>query len=472
MNVKILIAPARPCPHIRAPHGRAHTKSQRQPLARNLLCEQIMMQRTTNWLMIPSLSLGLALGACSGADIDIPPPGQLAKSDVERDLAPSVAPAEAQELVAGNTAFAIDAYHQLIQPGDNLFYSPLSVSIALAMTYGGARTDTEVQMAEALHYTLPQAQLHPAFNWLDLELGSRGQGARGADGKAFRLNVTNATFGQVGYEFLPSYLDLLALNYGAGMSLLDFMADPEAARKEINDWVAARTENKIPELLPQGIIKPDTRLVLTNAVYFNAAWKTPFEPEGTANLVFHAPGGDVTVPTMRGEIGDLKGASGPDYQAVSLPYDGDELDMVIIMPDQDAFAAFEASFDAAVLQDILGALGPSGYGALRMPRFEFRSQADMVPVLRSLGMEDAFTESADFSGMDGARNLMITAIQHEAFVKVNEAGTEAAAATGVVAGPTSAPLELAIDRPFLFLIRDIETGAIIFLGRVLDPSAS
>jgi serpin B len=433
-----------------------------------------MMQKTTNWLLIPSLSLGLALGACSGDDsnIDIPPPGQLAKSDVERDLAPTVPAAEAQELIAGNTAFALDAYHQLIQPGENFFYSPLSVSVALAMTYGGARTDTETQMAEALRYTLPQAELHPAFNWLDLELSSRGQGAQGADGKAFRLNITNATFGQVGYEFLPAYLDLLALNYGAGMSLLDFMADPEAARKQINEWVSARTEKKIPELLPQGIIKPSTRLVLTNAVYFNAAWNTPFDPDRTANRVFHAPGGDVTVATMSGEIGDLRGASGPGYQAVSLPYDGDELDMVIIMPDQGMFDAVEASLDTAAVQAILGALGPSGYGALSMPRFEFRSKSDMVPALKALGMEDAFTEFADFSGMDGGRNLMITAIQHEAFVKVNEAGTEAAAATGVVAGPTSAPTELVIDRPFLFLIRDIETGAIIFLGRVLDPSAS
>jgi serpin B len=250
------------------------------------------------------------------------------------------------------------------------------------------------------------------------------------------------------------------------------MADPEAARKEINDWVSARTEEKIPELLPQGIIKPDTRLVLTNAVYFNAAWKTPFEPDRTANLVFHAPGGDVTVATMRGEIGDLRGAAGPGYQAVSLPYEGDELDMVIIMPDAGMFDAVEAGLDATAVQDILGALGPSGYGALRMPKFEFRAKADMVPALQALGMADAFTEIADFSGMDGARNLMITAIQHQAFVKVNEAGTEAAAATGVVAGPTSAPSELVIDRPFLFLIRDIETGSIIFVGRVLDPSAS
>jgi serpin B len=431
-----------------------------------------MMQKSTNWLLIPSLFLGLALGACSDAGTDIPPPGQLAKSDVERDLEPNVAAAEAQELVAGNTAFAIDAYHQLIQPGKNLFYSPLSVSMALAMTYGGARTNTETQMASALHYTLPQEQLHPAFNWLDLELSSRGQGAQGADGKAFRLNVTNATFGQIGYEFLPTYLDLLALNYGAGMSLLDFMADPEAARGQINDWVAARTEDKIPELLPQGIIKPDTRLVLTNAVYFNAAWKTPFDPDSTANRVFHAPGGDITVATMSGTISGLQGASGPGYQAVSLPYDGEELDMIIIVPDEGMFDAVEASLDTAAVQAILSGLGPSGYGALSMPKFEFRSKADMVPTLQALGLEDAFTENADFSGMDGTRNLLITAIQHEAFVKVNEAGTEAAAATGVVVGPTSAPAELVIDRPFLFLIRDVETGAIIFVGRLLDPSAA
>lgn len=429
------------------------------------------MTKRPNLLLLPLLTMSLALTACGNTESDIPPPGVLAKSDLERDLSPTVSPADAQDLVRGNTEFALQAYHQLIQPGENLFYSPLSVSMAMAMTYGGARTNTESQMADALYFTLPQDRLHPAFDWLDLELAGRGAGAQGADGKAFRLNITNATFGQIDYEFLPAYLDLLAQNYGAGMSLLDFMADPDGSRRQINEWVSARTEGKIDELLPMGSIQDMTKLVLVNAVYFNAAWKSPFNPESTSDRVFHAPGGDITVPTMNGGHESMPYTEGSGYQAVSLPYEGDEIDMVIILPEPGMFAEVEASLDVTRLDDIFASLGPSAYGLVSLPRFEFGYKASMVEPLQSLGLIDAFDENADFSGMDGTRRLQITGIQHQAYVKVNEAGTEAAAATGVVAGTTSIPQELAIDRPFMFAIRDIATGSVLFFGRVLDPTA-
>ncbi|MEM9489301.1 MAG: serpin family protein, partial [Myxococcota bacterium] len=217
-------------------------------------------------------------------------------------------------------------------------------------------------------------------------------------------------------------------------------------------------------------IRPSTRLVLTNAVYFNAAWKTPFVTDFTYDSTFQAIGGDVTVPMMNGEPESMQYAAGDGYEAIALPYDGDELDMVMIVPEQGNFAAFEAGFDTSTVAEIFAGLGPSEYGALSMPKFEFRYKADLVEMFKALGMTDAFDSRADFSGMDGSRNLSITAIVHEAFVKVNEAGTEAAAATGVVVGETSAPLPFVVDRPFIFLIRDVATGTVIFLGRVTDPS--
>lgn len=428
------------------------------------------MTRKTPWLitgfLIAPLSLG-ALGACS-SDSEIPPPGELAASELSRELAPDVSTEQARALVAGNTEFALDAYRELGEEDGNVFYSPLSISTALAMTYAGAREATESQMASALHYDLPQTELHAAFNSLDLELASRGQGSSD-DG--FRLNIVNATFGQKGYVFLADYLDVLARNYGAGMSLLDFTNDAEGSRKAINDWVGKVTEDRIPDLLPEGVIDPGTRLVLTNAVYFNAAWKTPFEENATASGTFHALGGDVTVDMMNGVPESMGYTAGEGYQAVSLPYEGDELDMVLIMPDEDNFAAFETGLDAATLTGIFNDLGPGAFGAVAMPKFEFRFKADLVEMFKSMGMTDAFDGGvADFSGMDGTKNLAITAVVHEAFVNVNEAGTEAAAATAVVVGETSLPQTLTIDRPFVFVIRDVATGAIVFLGRVTDPT--
>lgn len=428
-----------------------------------------MIQRIP--LLLTSLVSALVVAACTGEAGELPPPGELVSSQLQRNLSPEVSAADAEALVTGSTAFAVDAYRQLSQEGGNIFYSPFSISMAMAMTYAGARTVTAEQMASALHYTLPQEQLHPAINWLDLELSRRGQGAAGADGQGFRLNMANAVFGQDGYGFLPEYLDLLAVNYGAGLALLDFETDPEAARLAINNWVADSTEDRIPDLFPRGTIRSDTRLVLTNAVYFNAAWKQPFEPERTVDGTFHAAGGDVIVPMMSGENDSLRYTSGDGYQALALPYDGDELDMVMIMPDEGRFEDIEAGLDAAFLTNIFDSLAPGQYGMLTMPKFEFRFKAELIEQFQELGLTSAFNGQADFSGMDGTRNLMITAIVHEAFVKVNEAGTEASAATGVAVGETAVPPGITVDRPFLFLIRDIETGAVLFLGRMLDPTA-
>ncbi len=426
-----------------------------------------MVQRLTS---IVALS-ALASFSCSSQNVS-EMPGEIVQSELGRDLQPDVPDSDMQALVAGNSAFALDLYHTLgaESEGENLFISPLSISTAIAMVHAGARENTEAQIADALHFSLGQDQLHPAFNSLDLQLASRGNGASGSDDGAFRLNVVNGTFGQLGFEFLPAFLDRLALNYGAGLSLLDFLNDPEASREVINDWVADVTEDNILDLLPQGSISSNTKLVLANAVYFNAAWKTKFDPDRTISGVFHTLSQDVTVDMMTNEMDSLAYASGDGFEAFSLPYDGDELDMVFIVPEVGDFANIHSALTPQWLATVLGSLAPGEIGGVTLPKFDFRFRSDLVGAMKSLGMTDAFGPSSDFSGIDGTRNLTISGIVHEAFVKVTEDGTEAGGATAVIVGDTSVPQWVTVDRPFVFLVRDIETGTILFLGRVMDPS--
>lgn len=420
-------------------------------------------------LLVALLLLGLVAGCVPPADRH----SQVVRADVARVTHPDVPAQDLTELVSGNNAFAFDLYRALRERGDgNLFYSPFSISIALAMTWAGARGETERQMAETLHFTLPQDRLHPAFNALDLELAQRGQGARGKDHKGFRLHIVNALWGQKDYRFLPEFLETLARNYGAGLRLLDFAGDPEAARGIINDWVRQQTEGRIRDLLPPGAIDILTRLVLTNAIYFNAAWAEQFDPRETRDGTFHLlDGSHVTVPMMR-RTANYGYAAGEGFQAVELPYDGEELAMVILLPDAGRFEEFENSLDAGRGQEILSGLAYQQV-ALTMPRFRVESDFSLADTLAAMGMSAAFEPGrADFSGMDGSRNLYISRILHKAFVAVDESGTEAAAATAVVIGLTGLRSQVAVtvDRPFIFLIRDLQTGTILFVGRVINPA--
>jgi serpin B len=391
-------------------------------------------------------------------------PGTFVSADVEREPAPDVSPEARARLIDDDTAFALDVYHRLREKESNLFFSPISVSLTLAMIYGGARSETEAQMAEAVHFGLSQEALHPAYNWLEATLQSRDQGT-----DAFRLSIVNATFGQEGQEFLPSYLDLLARHYGAGMALLDFRHEPEDARLAINDWVAEQTEDRIPSLLPEGSISPMTVLVLVNTVYFKAGWDTPFRATRTESGVFHAAGGDVTVAMMNGEPKLASYVQGDGFQAVSLPYRGQAFEMVILMPDEGRFEEIESRIDGPLLATMLGSLEQTRI-SVTMPRFEIRTRVTMNELLQELGMRDAFTSAADFSGIDGRRDLYLSLVQHEAFVRVDETGTEATAATAGGVDLVSLPQPVLIDRPFLFLIRDVETRSILFLGRVMNPA--
>lgn len=405
----------------------------------------------------------------------IPPAaGEEIKSDKDRITSPDVSSREQALLEEGNSAFAFELYQALREEDGNLFYSPYSISLALAMTYAGASGKTADQIADTLHFPLDQGRLHPAFNWLDAELASRGKGAAGKDGKGFRLNVVNAIWGQKDYEFLPAFLDVLAENYGAGLRILDFINETEESRLTINAWVSNQTEGRIEELIPQGAIDAMTRLVLTNAIYFNAAWKYSFDKDATSPGPFYLlKGGQVTVPMMK-QTESFGYTAGQGYQAVELPYDGGELSMVILLPASGNFAAFEKGLEAEQVSDIISELQPSEV-ALTMPKFKFESQFSLKDTLARMGMPTAFSPSeADFSGMTRNRELFISDVLHKAFVAVDEAGTEAAAATAVIMEFTAmpeTPVEVTIDRPFIFLIRDIETGAILFVGRVLNPEA-
>ncbi|MHA2380841.1 MAG: serpin family protein [Candidatus Thorarchaeota archaeon] len=425
-------------------------------------------------ILVLVVALILPLMACNE-----PAGGEPLMSDKPRETSPDVGEADLALLIEGNTAFAFDLYQALKEKDGNLFYSPHSISVALAMTYAGARGETAEQMATTLQFLLEQGRLHPAFNWLDVELAGRGEGAQGKDGEGFRLNIVNAIWGQKDYEFLDEFLDVLAENYGAGLRILDFINETEQSRITINDWVSDQTEDRIKDLIPQGAIDALTRLVLTNAIYFNAAWEYPFDEDITADGLFYLlDGGQVTVPMMK-QTEAFGYTDGEGYKAVELRYDvgelpdGKPLSMVIILPEDGQFEAFEEGLQAQKVNDIIGDLQLTQV-ALTMPKFGFESEFSLKDTLAEMGMPIAFSGTADFSGMTGNLGLAISDVLHKSFVAVDEAGTEAAAATAVIMRETAMPdppVEVTIDDPFVFLIRDIETGAVLFVGRVLNPDA-
>jgi serpin B len=396
------------------------------------------------------------------------------KSDKDRIYSPDAKTADLVTLVKGNTDFALDLYRELAkEERGNLFYSPYSISIALAMCYAGARGETEQQMAQVLHLALAQEQLHPAFNRLDLELANRGEGAQGQDGQGFRLNIVNATWAQEGYPFLVEYLDTLAENYGAGLRMLDFGADPEAARRTINDWVSAQTEQRIEDLIPKDVVNSLTRMVLTNAIYFNAAWANPFDEQRTTDGPFYLIDGSPASVLMMRQQASFGYAERNGLQAIELPYDGHELSMVILLPEEGGFETLERGLEARGIGELLSELQHEEV-VLTMPKFKVESDFSLAETLQGMGMTDAFSARADLSGIDGTKELFIQDVVHKTFVDVDEAGTEAAAATAVMIalkGMPQKPLTVTVDRPFVFFVRDIQTNTVLFVGRILDPSA-
>jgi serpin B len=378
------------------------------------------------------------------------------------------------QLGSDDRAFAFDLYRQVAREADgNLLFSPHSISSALAMTYAGARGTTEREMKQALRFTLEQAPLHEAFNAVDLALAQRGQAQEAADGKRFALNLANSIWLQPDYPVESAFLDVLALNYGAGVYQTDFVAAVEPSRRAINAWVSERTEKLIPELLPPGSITDATRFVLTNAVYFDASWQTKFDPAATSDRPFTRPDGSVIQVSTMSDGYAMPYAESADYQAVSLAYVGAQLSLIAILPSEGKFASVEAALSGAWFDTVVQQLEPASV-QIALPKLDYKFHTSLKNALAGLGMNSAFdAEAADFSGLTSGKIHIIDVI-HEATVRVYEQGTVAAAATGVIAGNDSAPFfehQLAFSRPFLFAVYDRPTGTILFLGRVLDPSA-
>ena len=394
---------------------------------------------------------------------------QILKSEKERIVTPSISDSDFTSFVNDNNAFALDLYNLYASGGKNIFYSPYSISIAIAMTYGGANGDTKSQIANTMHFTLEEKLLHSAFNKLDLSLNSANNNTEEGE---FVLNIINATWGEKTFKFIDSYLDILAVNYGAGLNLLDFIGNPDRERKRINDWVNKQTNGKINDLLADGSITIYTRLVLTNAIYFYADWLNQFDVNNSQRGVFNLLDNSTTFVTMMRKDSSYNYFDGEDYKAVELPYKGNRVSMQIIVPDKGKFKDFEALITNDKLNEINSSLVSTGLD-LRIPKFEFEAEYGLKNDFISLGMIDAFSVSdADFSGMDGTKNLYIDKVIHKSYIKVDEEGTEAAAATGVTITLESAiisdSLVFEIDRPFIFIIKDNESGSILFMGRVLN----
>ncbi len=366
-------------------------------------------------------------------------------------------------LVEGNTAFAVDMYQWMASEDEgNLFFSPFSISSALGMTYAGARSTTAEAMEDTLHIGLEGDTFHEQFGMLTRDLD-------GDKGRGYELSIANRLFGQTGYTFGTDFLAINADHYGAPLEELDFGADPEAARVHINDWVAEQTKDKIDELLVPGVITGDTRLVLTNAIYFKAFWLTQFDEDDTYDGTFRAPSGDVTVPMMNMEI-EVEYSDDDEVSVVRLPYEDDEVSMLLVLPhDEDGLADVEAMLSPEQIDAWADSTHPTEIW-MAMPSWEMRYKLSLVPALTDLGMGEAFDSfAADFSGITDT-GMFIADVIHEAYVKVDEEGTEAAAATAVVMEDGAVGDMFVADHPFLYIIRDDLTGSVLFMGRVADPS--
>ncbi len=377
--------------------------------------------------------------------------------------------AEPVAVVDGNTAFACGLYQQVKAKDGNLFLSPHSISTALAMTWGGARGDTEKEMAAVLGFgALGQAEVHPAFARLQADLNAVQKKGD------VKLAIANSIWPSKDYPFVPAYMDLLKQQYGVSVTPQDYAGATEAARAAINGWVEERTQKKITELVPQGILDPLTRLVLVNAIYFKGDWAAKFNKDNTSDQPFHVEkGAPVQAPLMY-QHGRFRYGAPEGLQVLELPYAGNALSMVVLLPAKGKpLAQVEAALNAGNLKLWTGRLRPVEMD-VHLPRFKTTCFLELNQPLQAMGMRKPFGDDSDLTGMGGRRgDLYIKAVLHKAFVEVNEEGTEAAAATAVVVNERSMPMAPPVfraDRPFLFLIRDNASGSILFLGRITDPT--
>jgi serpin B len=394
--------------------------------------------------------------------------GELISADVPREAA-SVTDADIAAVARGDAAFGLDLLR--VTAGDeNVMLSPYSIATALSMLYPGARGTTAEEIATVLHLEVSDDTLHAVRNAIDRALSAQPAPAGPDDERRpFTIRPANSAWGQGGYPFLDDYLEVLAAEYGAGLRLVDFVNDPEGATDTINTWVEEATENRIEDLIPDGAINNATRLVLANAIWFYANWAEQFDPDLTSDDPFTLVSGEeVTVPMMHESI--LTGyASGELFDAVRLPYAGDA-SMVIAIPKNGTLADMVGSLRV----EDLGVVWTEHQVEVSVPSFQFDSDVSLAKALEELGMVDAFDPAtADLTGITAARELYLSDAFHKTFVAVDESGTEAAAATALIAGLTAAPLgepvTFTADHPFLFWIEHNSTGEMMFLGQVTDP---
>ena len=410
------------------------------------------------WIMNVNLKFWLAAGAILAAIVGI---GVAFGGTV---------PVGLQSQLDGNTAFACELYAKLKGAGDaNVFFSPYSISTALAMTSAGARGETDAQMVKALHFEPDPAKRHAAFAAMEANLNAVQKKGE------VKLSVANSLWPQKGHPLLESFFDLTRKCYGASVTPLDFR-ELEPARKTINTWVEDKTNQKIKDLIPSGTLDAMTRLVLVNAIYFKGKWSSPFKAEVTRDAPFRLPSGQTVQAPLMFQKEHFHYGANDDLQVLEMPYAGDDLSMLVLLPKKaDALAALENNLTAANLAKWTQEMG-SPEVMVYLPKFKMTCRFGLNNTLRAMGMTDAFAPGkADFSGMDGGRDLFISAALHKAFVEVNEQGTEAAAATGVAMRMTALPMrpiEFRADHPFLFLIREKSTGSILFIGRVTNPTVA
>jgi serpin B len=379
----------------------------------------------------------------------------------ERNIDPKADGRDATAAVTGLNEFAIDLYRaSLADKGGNVVVGPYSVVTALGMIYSGASGTTADEMAAVLHTGMPADRWHVALNAYDLTLEARTKGS------PTQWRVANKVWVQQGLQLQPSFLDLLMSRYGAPAAEANFATAAEVERKVINDWVAESTNKLISELFPQGAIDASTRLALVNAVALDAPWEFPFDPANTRTGSFTTADGKEVPVRMMSYNEYLPSGRGEDYEAVELPYGGGALSMVVIVPKD--LAAFEATLDVASLMRVVSSIKEGGIH-LSMPKWTARTHLNLNETLSGLGMPTAFSGGADFSGMTGSPGLFLSTVEHEAFIEVDEKGTRAAAATGGAMAGSHGPT-VAVNKPFMYVVRDRGSGAVLFIGRVLDPS--
>ncbi|MCK4555225.1 MAG: serpin family protein [Candidatus Aenigmarchaeota archaeon] len=381
----------------------------------------------------------------------------------------SATPEDVNSVVNANNQFAFDLYSEFKDEEDNVFFSPYSISTALAMTYEGAKGETAKEMQTVLHIPEDSTIRMPAFARIYNEI-NKGD-------KKYKLSTANALWAQKDYGFLNEYTNNVEQYYGGKVTNLDFVGDTENSRQTINKWVEDQTNDKIKDLIPQGVLNALTRLVLTNAIYFKGTWAMQFDEKNTVDEEFTTSSGQTSKVPMMSLTGDdakFNYAETNEAQILEMSYDGDELSMLILLPKENNLGAFEEALNSEKISEFKSMFKEQRVDVY-IPKFKFETKYFMVETLKNMGMPTAFTGAADFSGMDGTKSLYIAEVIHQAFVEVNEEGTEAAAATAVLMERSSSfnkpkiPIFRA-DHPFIFIIQQKSTGNILFLGRVSDPS--